>query len=512
MQRNMKILYIAPECKPYSKAGGLADVAGELPPALKKESKKLKRNVDIEIVTPFYGCVDPKYVVKDKNPEKFSVQFDNKLENFELHEANLGGVTVYLLKNSTYFEGEKYRNPFVNDESVPFLEDTRRFSFFSKALVEIIKEKKPDVVHVNDWGLGYLFGWMKQQHMPQKRVLTVHNAAYQGNIGKENIKGWDIEKLLNAPDIGHLLEDPRTDWNSINPLRLGLELADVVHTVSPGYAKEMTQPDDPSKYFEGGKGLEQITKRLYDQKMLIGILNGYNYKYEPTDSNFETTLEEKAETKNELSRGFKNPKNLLIGFVGRAAYQKCGILAEKWDFDGTKENKTVLEHILDIPGVNFIALANGEQKYSNFMKNAGTVRYDGSASYDEFLKKPVRENYVYTHDNAVAPKIFLGSDLFFMPSIYEPCGITQLGAMSYATPPVVRKTGGLGDTVENGKTGFCFDGNTRSELFHSLFNSLHEAIDMYRSSPKKFRTLQRNAFQQRFVWKNSAKEYLNKLY
>ena len=138
--------------------------------------------------------------------------------------------------------------------------------------IELIRQKNPDIVHINDWVLGYLFGWMTIEKMPQKRVLTVHNINYQGNIGRETIRGWDIEEILNNETIGRSFVDPRSEWHSVNALRLGLELSDMVNTVSPTYCKEMTDPEDRQRYFEGGKGLHEITGNCFMIKNSSGLL------------------------------------------------------------------------------------------------------------------------------------------------------------------------------------------------------------------------------------------------
>ncbi|MFT3893412.1 MAG: glycogen/starch synthase [Anaerolineales bacterium] len=161
----------------------------------------------------------------------------------------------------------------------------------------MIYQKKPDIVHINDWPLGYLFGRMFIEKMPQKRVLTIHNIGYQGNIGKSVLHGWDLEQLAQQEAVRPLFTDPHVEWNSINLLKLAMELSDKVNTVSPGYCLEITQAEDQDRYFEGGKGLHESAKRLYEQGKLIGILNGFKYGFEPTEEKFLHILQEKAESK-----------------------------------------------------------------------------------------------------------------------------------------------------------------------------------------------------------------------
>ena len=170
----MEVLYIATECKPYSKVGGVGDVTAELPPALKEQG------IDIEIVTPLYGST--KRELYSATPQdRYAVYYQGRDEIVEIYRSDLGGVPVNLVRNPTYFEG-RYGTPYIYSPNIPFYDDALRFSFFSEACLKLIDQKKPDIAHINDWPLGYLFGRMFIEKMPQKRVLSIHNIGYQGNI------------------------------------------------------------------------------------------------------------------------------------------------------------------------------------------------------------------------------------------------------------------------------------------------------------------------------------------
>ncbi len=475
----MKVLYIAAECKPFSKTGGVGDVAGELPIALKKQG------VDIEIVTPLYGSVNRKFVGGRK--KKYSVLFGDSHEKVEIHEGDLNGVPVNFVKNQTYFEGD-YGKPYIHSPKIPYYDDALRFSFFSEAILDLIGDKNPDVVHINDWVLGYLLGRMEMENVNVRKVTTVHNIGYQGNIWKDAIKKGPIEMILNSK-LKDLFLDPQYE-NCVNPLRLAFELSDMVNTVSPTYAEEMTLPEDQERYFEGGKGLHEVAQRLYNEGKLIGILNGFEYK----DDKLEDVLSRKLKMKKALSGDFENPSDFLLGFVGRAVEQKFKLLTEQID------GKSVLEHILDIPGVNVAVLATGLHEYESFLRSLKNPNYSATIAFD-------REK---------AGQISLGSDVFLMPSLFEPCGITQMESMSSATPPLVRWTGGLKDTViqynqANG-TGFGFDGQTREEVLQSLIHYAHVALDYYRDDKAGFSRLQENDFNERFLWSDAAKRYVNEMY
>ncbi|MCL4694626.1 MAG: glycosyltransferase, partial [Candidatus Hydrogenedentes bacterium] len=233
----------------------------------------------------------------------------------------------------------------------------------------------------------------------------------------------------------------------------------------------------------------------HQQGRLAGILNGFHYRFKPTAEEFERCLKDKARCRKRIASDFDNPKSFLIGFVGRAVEQKFKLLTEKLD------GRPVLEHILELDGVNVCVLATGLPKYERFIK-----RYNRRRNYSATVD--------FLPDKARA--ISLGSDLFLMPSLYEPCGITQMEALSNATPPLVRATGGLVDTViphtsRNG-TGFMFDSATRKRVLRNLVETVREARDLYFNEPDRYRALQERGFKQRFTWAKAAKQYISEIY
>jgi starch synthase len=489
----MRVLYIAAECKPFSKAGGVGDVAGELPIALKN------LGVDIEIVVPGYG---------DTAETAYTVQY-HRPEAVGLKQAETKGVPVTLVTNQTYFATDysasprpappfssaelfrgNYARPYVDSVRIPYYDDAARFSFFSEACLELIARKKPDIVHINDWMLGYLFGRMKMLNLPQKRVLTVHNMSYQGNLWRGDIARWPMEAIADDKRVGKLFADPHADWDNVNAMRLGLELADQTNTVSPTYMKEIAKRENPAKFFEGGKGLERVCAKLAKTGRLHGILNAFDYQFAPTDETFEAVMHDKAAMKAQLSSGFQNPAGMLLGFVGRAVEQKFRLLAEPLD------GRSVLDHILAIDGVNVAIVATGLPKYEDFLRS-----FSGRPNFAAIV----------AFDREKARQISLGSDVFLMPSVFEPCGITQMESMNWATPPLVRWTGGLVDTVvphtRPDGTGFGFDGATPAKILQNLVKSVRDAKAMFEQAPARFRELQRRGFQQRFLWSASAKQY-----
>lgn len=483
-----KILYIATECKPFSKVGGVGDVTGELPPALKE------KGWDVEIVTPCYGSVDSS-LYSDKPVMNYNVDFKNnrgvkETQEVEVYTAENRGVPVSLIKNSTYFEG-KYAEPYIYSPHTPFYDDFLRFSFFSEACIQLIKEKKPDIVHINDWPLSFLFARMELLGMKEKRVLTIHNNGYQGNIWIPAVRQWTVMEFCFNKRMREAFEDPRKRWNCINPLKLAMVLADQVNTVSPGYMKEMMKKENPSRYFEGGKGLYKVIRSIYKKGKLSGIINGFEYKEEPTEEGFNQLLKEKAVMRAEIAGEFENPDNLLLGFVGRAVEQKFKLLKEEYD------GESVFRHLADLDNVNIAVLATGLKEYEEFLK--------------EFEDEP-NVSVTLAFDRERAAKISLGCDLFLMPSLFEPCGITQMESLSHGTPPLVRWTGGLKDTVipynKKGGTGFGFNGFLGKNVLQNFTACVQDASEFRKKNPEGFKQVMKNGYFTRFRWSDTADSYI----
>jgi starch synthase len=217
----------------------------------------------------------------------------------------------------------------------------------------MIRTRNPDIVHVNDWALAYLFGWMHIHDFRQGRILTIHNVGYQGNIYRPLAENMPIIEFARNPLTQVSFQDPRPEWQSLNALRMGLDLCHMANAVSPTYAKEITQREDSSRYFEGGKGLHNVTKQLADEGRLIGILNGFEYKEEYSEPLFDDALRRKEEARRSLASYFADSTSLLLGFVGRAVEQKFKLLHLRL------HGRPVLEHILNLPGINVGCISDG---------------------------------------------------------------------------------------------------------------------------------------------------------
>jgi starch synthase len=280
---------------------------------------------------------------------------------------------------------------------------------------------------------------------------------------------------------------------------LGLEKAHMINTVSPNYAWEMTRQPADGRFFIGGCGLEGVVGALYPHRFL-GILNGFEYSSDPADAGaFRAALRSKAEARATVASEFTRPEDFLLGFVGRAVEQKIRLLWEPL------RGRPVLEHLLDIPGVNVALVASGEAVYESFLRAVPAER-GGARNFSAVIQFDPRR----------ADLISRGCDVFLMPSLFEPCGITQLESMARATPPLVRRTGGLADTVvphtESAGTGFVFDGDSREGVLDALVEAVRAAVDLAKNRPERFLQLQENAFRQRFTWRSSSMRYIEEVY
>ena len=510
----MSGLYITPECAPFASKGGAGIVPGHLLPALNS------LGVTVAGVMPLHGCIDPA-LVPGKPAMVLEVSFRGCTHHVRAHRGHLPGsaVVVWFLENETYFSDGKI---FQHDD-IPFRSDTVRYSFFARACLELIRRLDPDFVHVNDWTGGFLLGWMELENqgardrgLPapfrQRRYLTIHNIGYQGQTWKGYLADADFRELAEHPEIGRLFQDPVYP-DCVNPLRLAMELANEgVNLVSPNNRAEVQQADDTDTFFLGGHGLEGVARRLARQGLLHGILNGKCYSADPTDDAFNELMERKRRERTALGRFFDDPDACLFGFVGRAVEQKVVLLAELLD------GRPVLEHILEIPGVNVLALATGEPGYESFLTAFNLCRFPDARRYDVLASTPRRKNFcsIIAHDPEMGRRIQLGCCVFLMPSRDEPCGIAQLESLASGTPVLARAVGGLKDTViPHGlasATGFTFSGGSRDGVLRGLVSAVAEATRVFRDNPSRFRELQKNAFRARFTWADGAAHYRDDMY
>ena len=468
----MKVLYVAAEAVPFAKTGGLADVAGSLPKALKEDG------VDVRVIMPKFGKIPEKYRdnMEHVYDGEINVAWRSKFVGLDKYE--LDGVTYYFVDNEEYFNREGFYG---------YDDDAERFSFFCRAVLNLLPAMDfwPDVINTNDWHAGLVNVFLKLEHMGDARydniktVYTIHNLKYQGVFPKNvmaDVLGLDW-KYFNNGDLEF--------YDAVNFMKGGIIYADHVTTVSRTYANEIQYP-----YF--GEHLDGLLRSRADD--LTGIVNGIDYDaYNPATDEmiFEKydadCLYRKANNKTELQNKLGLPVDRSVPLVS--------IVSRLVEPKGMDLIVRMMDEILQHENIQLVVLGTGEKRYEDWFKGLAW----------RFPKK-VSTNIYFS--NELAHKIYASADIFLMPSNYEPCGIGQLIALRYGTIPVVRLTGGLRDTVTqyskytNEGNGFTFENYNAHEMMYSLKRAL-SAFDNYEIWHK----IQENAVNSDYSWKNSAKEY-----
>lgn len=475
----LNILFASSEVVPFAKSGGLADVSGALPKALKILGH------DIRVVMPAYDIIDKeKYNLKPieeplgvpmgKLGEMWASVYEGKLPNSDL--------PIYFIEYDHYFA----RKSLYDEDGVGFEDNGDRFIFFSKAVMQLSKKLnfRPNILHANDWhtaaiplllNTSYAFDPIFKN---TASLLSIHNLEHQGKFEKHIMDilgvGWE-----------HFTVDELEEYDKVNLLKGGIVHADALNAVSKKYAQEIC-----TSAF--GFGLENLIQQK--KYKLFGVLNGVDYEeWSPTIDrlipyNFDLdSLENKEKCKMQLQKDFDLPIRgdvPLIGFVGRLAAQKgIALIAECFD--------SLLEMDIQI-----ILLGTGEKWAEAFLE-------------EKAKKYPEKFAAFIGYDNTIAHKIEAASDLFLMPSLFEPCGLNQIYSLRYGTLPIVRATGGLDDTIENYDastktgTGFKFYDATPNALLHTV----RWAVDTYYNNKKDFAILIQNAMTKRYEWSKAAKGY-----
>ncbi|MBU4311553.1 MAG: glycogen synthase GlgA [Candidatus Omnitrophica bacterium] len=461
----MNVLFVSSEVFPFAKTGGLADVAGALPDALAKNGHTSS------IILPFYKCV------KDAG---FSPELFKKLKGFNLYFLKHNGVSVYFVENDKYYN----RDELYGTPQGDYPDNALRFGFFAKAVVASIPHIGDlDILHCNDWQSALIPLYIRLFHKKDaalnklKIIFTIHNMAYQGLFGREFMARLSLPGKLFTPNGLEF-------WGRLNFMKAGIIYSDAITTVSKGYASEILTE-------EFGCGLDGLLRTR--EKDLHGIVNGVDYSvWNPATDKFIAkqysgkNLEGKEECKKDVLKefGIKYDKDQpLIGMITRLAEQKgIDIVA-----DAMKEMLAL--------GADFVLLGFGDEKYNSIFRSLAKEHKGHVGAKIDF-------------DNALAHKIEAGSDMFLMPSRYEPCGLNQLYSFKYATVPVVRAVGGLDDTVENFDpitkkgTGFKFKDANRESLLAAVKN----AVTIFKDKTL-WNALQQNCLSQDYSWSSSAKKY-----
>lgn len=469
----MKIGYVSYEVSPFAKVGGLADVAGSLPKYLNKIGE------DIYIIMPYHKIVD-------KNIDKSQIQFVEKnffpishnfKKSFDVYKTHIPNskIVVYLIKNDDLFSTESIYSD---------LDEGLQSSYFSDAALKTIKELEPDtqIINVNDWQTALIPVYLKINYSEDEIlssmgiVITIHNLGYQGVFNYEKINESGLPAFLYNIDALEF-------FGNVNYLKGGILFSDVINTVSKTYAEEI-QTD------EYGHKLDGVLNIRSDN--LYGIINGIDYDlynpingkniYHPIKS-YDDKIKNKLSLQKDL--GLPENKNVpVLSFIGRLVDQK-----------GLDLLKEIVEYIM-LNDINFVFLGTGDKKYEDYFKDLQN-------------KYPKKVYSKIGFDLDLADKIYVGSDIFLMPSLYEPCGLGQMYAMRYGTVPIVRYTGGLEDTVseyyENTKTGTGFGFYDYEDC--RLLKSILKALTFYFNKKDHWINIFNNCMKQDFSYENTANQY-----
>ena len=474
-----KVAYVASECVPFIKTGGLADVVGTLP-------KIFDRNeYDVRVIMPNYLCIPNKYREKMQYITHFYMDIGYKNDYVGVMYLEYEGVKVYFIDNEYYFNGP---TPYGDVKW-----DIEKFCYFSKAALSILPSIgfQPDIIHCHDWQTGLLPVFLRTLYGDEeyytgiKTVFSIHNLKFQGR--------WKLPAVMDITGLPEQIftSDKLESYGEANYLKGGVVYADAVTTVSPTYAYEITTP-------EGGEGLEGLMYACRDK--LSGILNGLDYtEYDPQKDVYLTNhynevnyKEGKALNKTRLQKNVSLPVDgdvFLIGMVSRMTDQK-----------GFDLIAYIMDELLSTERVQFVVAGTGEARYQDMLSYF-------AGKYPDKMKVHIG------YSEELAHQIYASCDAFLMPSLFEPCGLSQLMSLRYGTVPIVRETGGLKDTVipynEYTKegTGFSFANYNA----HEMLATIRYALSVFYQHKNDWDILIKHGMSQDFSWNASVAEY-EKLY
>ena len=478
----MKLLFASSEVVPFSKTGGLADVAGALP----REISKL--GAEVCVFMPGYSTISKDIAFEDVGLE-IPVSIGMKEVTGRLLKASLpnSNVTVYAVDQPGYFD----RSGLYGQGGRDYEDNCERFVFFCRSVLESIRllDWWPELIHVNDWQSSLIPAYLKTEFagMPGYEniatLLTIHNLAYQGSF-------WHWDMLLTGLDWKYFNWQQMEFYGRLNLLKSGIVFADAINTVSPTYAAEIQTP-------EHGCGLEGVLQ--HRQNVLSGVLNGIDAsewnpatdQYIAVNYDVDSWQQGKLACKSALlgERGIQPQDDVpVIGVIGRLASQKGWSLILQ-----------IMKFWLRDHNAIWVVLGTGSPEYESELSELAR-QYPGNLALE------------IGFSNELAHQIEAGSDLFLMPSQYEPCGLNQQYSLAYGTVPVVRATGGLADTVNNATEENIGNGNANGFMFtdfegDSLNAALSRAISMYNDQPEVWGQLVANGMRQDWSWASSAKKY-----
>ncbi len=468
----MNILFASSEVAPFIKTGGLADVAGSLPQALAKLGH------DVRVILPLYEKIGQEWREQMNYLMNFHVHLAWRTPYCGIFELQRDGVTYYFVDNEYYFKRWDVYGHY---------DDAERYAFFSRAVIETRGHVGfcPDGIHCNDWqtALVPIYLLDERQRVPElrgaKSVYTIHNIEYQGRYGRDL-----LEDLFGLPG-SYFHERMLSFYGDINLMKGAIYAADYVTTVSPTYAGEL-------KYAFYAHGLEGVVAD--NEHKIRGILNGIDdVRYDPqSDPGLAKSFSAKQ------MAGKKVCKATLQQMAGLEQDADAPVIACVSRLVSHKGFDLVVDAIHDImaAGAQMVVLGTGEWRYEEAFRNAA-------------WQYPGRFSAQIMYSDAFSNAIYSGADLFLMPSVAEPCGLSQMIAMRYGTLPVVRETGGLRDSVQpwnefTGEgTGFSFANIEKGDMMWVL----SQAVELYKNDPKAWKKLQQNAMTADFSWDHSAGQY-----
>ena len=469
-----KILFVASESVPFIKTGGLADVVGSLPKNFNKDE------YDCRVIIPKYQCMNENFKNQLQYVTHFYMDLAWRSQYVGILKMEYDGITYYFIDNEYYFSGPK---PYGD-----ICYDMEKFAFFSRAALSALPvvDFRPDIIHCHDWQTGLIPVFLKdtfsqgQFYQGIKTIMTIHNLKFQGI--------WDAKTVKDMVGLAdyYFTPDKLLHYKDANFLKGGIVYADYVTTVSDTYAEEIKQPF----YGETLDGL-----MCARSNSLFGIVNGIDYDvYNPETDPYivqnysaQNFRKEKIKNKRALQQQLgleQDDKRFMIGIVSRLTSQK-----------GLDLIQCVMDEICS-DGIQFVILGTGEEQYENMFRH-----------YDWKYNNTVSANIYYSEE--LSHRVYAACDAFLMPSLFEPCGLSQLISLRYGTVPIVRETGGLKDTVEpyneyeSKGTGFSFANYNA----HEMLNTIRYAEHVYYNKKREWNKIIDRGMARDFSWNSSARKY-----
>lgn len=466
----MKVLFVASEAQPFMASGGLADVAGSLPQALRK------RLIGCRVLMPLYDTIPQELKDEMTFIKSISVPVAWRRQYCGIFQAKYKGVIYYLLDNQYYFK---------RDTIYGHYDDAERFTFFARAALEILPhiDFKPDIIHCNDWQSALTPVFYKTMYSQDpwyqgiKTVFTIHNIQYQGTYGMDLV--GDVIGL-KSEDAGLVEYD-----GDVNFMKGAIECCDKITTVSPSYAQEILDP-----WFS--HGLDGILRER--QWKLEGILNGIDTERNDPDS--DPVIAKNYSVKSVVAGKKANKKALqeTLGLPQREDVPIIGIVSRLVSHKGLDLVKGIFDEFIANNDVQLAVVGSGDWQYENYFRELAEKYRDKVGIYIGFVP-------------SLAKKIYAGADIFLMPSKSEPCGLSQMIALRYGTIPIVRETGGLRDSITDSGDGQGNGFTFKTYNAHDMQDALHRALAAY-SDKEYWKKLTVRAMECDFSWGKSANEYI----